>query len=188
MANTHHRKVLTEGVEAWNRWREENPHIQPDFSQRVNRVATLTDLSLTGINLRDADLSGARLENLNLAESDLRGASLHSARLRNVNLDGADLSEADLRHSSLFGVSLRSSRLVRANFFRASLGYGSKFHEADCADAKFEDAVMYNDGESPGGIEGLSQQQVDSSSGNLATALPPGLVKPRHWLLPSRSR
>jgi len=32
MANEEHVKILKQGVEAWNRWREEQPEIRPDLS------------------------------------------------------------------------------------------------------------------------------------------------------------
>jgi len=31
MANEEHLKILKQGVEAWNKWREENPDIEPDL-------------------------------------------------------------------------------------------------------------------------------------------------------------
>ena len=31
MANKEHLKILKQGVEAWNKWREENPDVKPDL-------------------------------------------------------------------------------------------------------------------------------------------------------------
>jgi hypothetical protein len=35
MANPEHLKILKKGVEAWNKWRKENPDIQPDLTGRT---------------------------------------------------------------------------------------------------------------------------------------------------------
>ena len=31
MANQQHLDILATGIEAWNQWRQETPHIQPDL-------------------------------------------------------------------------------------------------------------------------------------------------------------
>jgi hypothetical protein len=33
MANPEHLEILNQGVESWNKWRKENPHIKPDLSE-----------------------------------------------------------------------------------------------------------------------------------------------------------
>lgn len=33
MANKEHLKILKQGVEVWNKWRKENPHIKPDLGR-----------------------------------------------------------------------------------------------------------------------------------------------------------
>ena len=55
MANEEHLKILKQGVEAWNKWREKNPQITPDLSK-----ADLYTADLTGANLYKANLSGFR--------------------------------------------------------------------------------------------------------------------------------
>jgi len=64
MANKEHLKILKQGVEAWNQWREKNSKITPDLS----------DAHLSGANLAGANLSGA-----NLKETTLDGAILAGA-------------------------------------------------------------------------------------------------------------
>ena len=52
MANEEHLKILKQGVEAWNEWREKNPQITPD----------LIKANLTGANLSGAqDLTAKQL-------------------------------------------------------------------------------------------------------------------------------
>ena len=87
MANPEHLKVLKQGVEVWNRWREQNPEIRPDLTQADLREA----------NLGLANLSGANLRRAYLYRANLRGADLSRANLRLADLLQADLSEADLR-------------------------------------------------------------------------------------------
>ncbi|MCF8216136.1 MAG: pentapeptide repeat-containing protein [Chlorobium sp.] len=86
MADRKHLEILVEGTAIWNKWRAENPLLQPD----------LTGANLKGFDLREADLGGARLN-----RAQLDGADLASADLR-----GADLSEADLN-----GVQLSKSTI-----------------------------------------------------------------------------
>ncbi len=77
MADEEHLAILEKGVEAWNRWREENPRIRPDLS---------------GANLRGANLNGANLSYANLNRAELSGADLSIA-----NLFGMYIMEANLR-------------------------------------------------------------------------------------------
>ena len=49
MANQEHLDILKQGVEAWNQWRKEHHDIQLDLSE----------VDLSGDDLREADLRGA---------------------------------------------------------------------------------------------------------------------------------
>ena len=69
-----------------------------------------------GIDLRDADLSGA-----NLYGAYLRGADLSGANLRGADLSGANLRGADLRGANLYGADLRDADLSGANLYGADL-------------------------------------------------------------------
>ncbi len=79
MANEQHLEILEEGVEAWNRWREQIRRnldfIAPDLSRE-----DFSNMNLSGADLSDTDLSG-----VNLSETLLGGATFA----------GANLSEAD---------------------------------------------------------------------------------------------
>ena len=110
MANEEHVKMLDQGVEAWNKWRRENPDIQPD----------LRGANLIGADLSKADLSRASLNRADLSRADLRGVNLIRADLSGVNLSGADLSGANLRGANLRGANLSGASLFRANFLRAN--------------------------------------------------------------------
>jgi hypothetical protein len=54
MANKEHVALLKQGATAWNKWRDENPKIQPDF-----RGANFSGADVDAWKLRDANLSGA---------------------------------------------------------------------------------------------------------------------------------
>lgn len=57
-----------------------------DFSRSILKNSYLQRISLVGINLRHADLSGAFCEDATFSKSDLRGSDLSGARLQNANL------------------------------------------------------------------------------------------------------
>lgn len=73
---------------------------QPNFS----------NLDLSGIDLRDAQLAMADFHN-----TDLRGAQLHAADLSEANFDGANLDDAVLQYADIGGASFRNARLNRAD-------------------------------------------------------------------------
>ncbi len=54
MANPEHLAKLKEGVEAWNKWRKDNPEIKRDLTE-----ADLGYASLTGAGLERANFTGA---------------------------------------------------------------------------------------------------------------------------------
>src|SRR5256885_16089950 len=53
--------------------------------------ADLSELAMVGVDLSDADLSGASLHSAHLAECKLDRATLFGADLRDANLEGASL-------------------------------------------------------------------------------------------------
>ena len=65
MANPKHLKIMQQGVERWNAWRQKNPTIAPDLS-----LANLEQRHLFGVDLRDSDLRGANLLGANLIGAD----------------------------------------------------------------------------------------------------------------------
>jgi uncharacterized protein YjbI with pentapeptide repeats len=156
MADESHRKILEQGVEAWNSWRERNPLIPPDLSGAKLSDAKLSDAKLSWANFRRANLSGANLSGANLSHANLyevdlseanlyeadlspgvnlSGANLSGAYLYKADLYGADLYEADLSDADLYGADLRFANLSgadlrRANLRRANLS-GANLSDAD---------------------------------------------------------
>jgi Pentapeptide repeats (8 copies) len=140
MADKKHIKILKNGVEKWNEWRNENPKIKPDltgadlsFQILVGanlRRADLTEADLTDSILYQADLcetvlNGAKLVGTNLCQTRLcdaylRGADLHRANLDRADLTGADLSEANLERTILVGATVAKATFTRCRVYGAS--------------------------------------------------------------------
>jgi hypothetical protein len=91
LANPEHLAKLKEGVEPWNRWRKENPVVQPD----------LTEANFYQADLNGADLHGAFLDGANLYMAHLRGADVR-AYLRKAVHQIRRPSDRDQGHSSAF--------------------------------------------------------------------------------------
>ncbi|WP_310709227.1 pentapeptide repeat-containing protein [Nonomuraea sp. 3-1Str] len=89
---------------------------------------------------------------------DRRGADLIGARLR-----GADLHGADLRGAYLIGADLRGADLRLADLIGADL------RGADLAGADLRGSVF------------LTQPQLNSARGDVATKIPRALTRPAHW-------
>jgi uncharacterized protein YjbI with pentapeptide repeats len=129
MANEEHLKILKQGVEAWNRWREENPTVWPDLSRMdLSRTplsqADLSRTDLSEAHLTWADLSRANLSGANLMQADLSGANLSEVDLNGTELFRADLVQADLRGANLRGADFRGADLRGANLRGADLSWG----------------------------------------------------------------
>src|SRR5262245_18682592 len=83
-------------VDAWNRWRADNPKVKPDLAYAVMRGANLPMVNLSRAQLREVDLVLANLRGADLRHADLSGANLVGARLMGVDLAHANVCGADL--------------------------------------------------------------------------------------------
>jgi uncharacterized protein YjbI with pentapeptide repeats len=151
MANQKQLKILKQGVDIWNKWREENYSVNVDLNEADLIKADLFRANLSGANLRKADLMMANLSGANLTDADLDGANLtdadlstsnlSGANLREVDLNGADLSGADLRDAYLFGGNLLGTNLEGANLREVDL-IGANLRDADLSEADLSKAEM----------------------------------------------
>lgn len=92
MADEEQIKIIRQGPMAWNRWKEEQPHLG-----KANLTwANLTWANLTGADLTRTDLTGAALSGADLTGANLTGADLTQANLTGTNLGKANLTEANL--------------------------------------------------------------------------------------------
>jgi uncharacterized protein YjbI with pentapeptide repeats len=136
MANEQQLEVLLQGVEAWNAWRDENPHVEIDLTganlERLNlnhvnfSNARLNNANLSFANLDNTDFSHAHLKNTNLAHAQLQKshlafANLERAVLLYANLKRADLRGALLKHAAMEDVNLMYANLTHANLEKAIL-------------------------------------------------------------------
>lgn len=106
VAEEQHVHILLQGVDVWNAWRADNPHIRPNL-----RGAYLNNLGLAGADFHDVDLRFAFLFRADLREADLSLALLV----------GADLIRADLGRASLWGAALAGAYFSHANLAGADL-------------------------------------------------------------------
>jgi len=112
MADQEHFELAMGDVNAWNKWREENPKEKPDLSFAVMR----------GADLMMADLSGALLYEADLVLANLRGADLRHADLHGANLVGARLLGADLSHANICGADLSTAEDLTEEQLRHTRG------------------------------------------------------------------
>jgi hypothetical protein len=91
MADETHLAVLKEGADAWNAWRTVHRDGRPDLSNASLRGLALANADLGGADLRQADLRGAVLSGATLAGANLTGANFFKTVLDSVDLSGANL-------------------------------------------------------------------------------------------------
>ena len=131
MANPEHVEILKRGVDDWNRWREQNPTVQP----------LLNSAPLVHAHLENFNLSRANLHSAALVEADLRRAVLTNADLRSANLSWARLTDADLASADLNYAQAVGTHLGRCNLLSAELR-GANFMGADLVSAVFNLASL----------------------------------------------
>lgn len=136
MADQEYIDIIKQGVEAWNRWRENNPSIRIDLSESDLSGLDLRAADLRETNLRGADLSETELNAANLYRADLVGADLRKAHIR-----GADLGETDLNSANLYMADLSETILIEADLRGANLS-GAVLRDADLSGANLREADL----------------------------------------------
>ncbi len=121
MANEEHLRILKQGVEVWNAWREHNKIERPDLS--------------------DADLHGANLSYANLSHADLHFANFSDTDLNDADLSRADLTLTDLSNANLSNANLSNAEVELTNFSYAKL-INASFTDARCVDTIFADVDL----------------------------------------------
>src|SRR5437868_111967 len=96
-----HLKLLQQGIEAWNAYREKEPSVEPDLSG-----GELSAANLHRANLHRANLLKANLVRANLIWADLGGANLIEANLVNADITSADLTGCRIYGTSAWGLKL----------------------------------------------------------------------------------
>jgi uncharacterized protein YjbI with pentapeptide repeats len=138
LANQKQLALLEKGVNVWNKWRKENPTIEPDLTG-----ADLSGKDLSEANLSKTNLFGAELMTVNLNNSDLSYANLFGAKLNAANLHNAYLPAANLRMAKLIEADLSGANLFGALLMEANLNF-SNLIGANLTRAKFSNAELSN--------------------------------------------
>jgi uncharacterized protein YjbI with pentapeptide repeats len=175
MANPEHLKILRQGVETWNKWREENPEVKIDLSTAslVGPKLSRSDfgkVNLRGANLKEADLGETLLDKSNFENADLRAARLCSASLRGADLAGANLYLADLR-----AADLTTAHLGDADFTMV-LAYGTVFADNDLSAVKGLETVEHL------GPSSIGIDTIYKSKGNIPEAFLLGCGVPEDFI------
>lgn len=131
MANEEHLKILKQGAQVWNRWREDNPEIKPDLSE-----ARLKRLYLEGVNLSFSDLSKAFIHGCVFASADFK-----EVRMVQTLFNKVILIEANIELTFIVSTNFNNSFLERANLAHIQL-IGSRFYDTELKGADFSDSLM----------------------------------------------
>ena len=150
MADNNQITILYQGVEAWNRWREENPD--------------------AFIDLKDAQLMHANLENANLAEADLQKANLSFAHVKNANLAFSNLESAVLSFGNFKGTNFTAANLENAYLEDANL-IGAKLSEANLKNAIMANSNLKNAHLADANVEGTILKAVNFRNANLSSII-----------------
>lgn len=141
-ANPDQVAILARGVEAWNDWRQKNPHVPIELSEIDLRGPLRQDYAGQkgrGTNLRGINLAGATLRDANLEEANLHGADLEGAYLAGAQLQRAVLQQANLRSATLSTANLEGASFTWAQLNGAVLQgakmKGAELRQADCSGA-----------------------------------------------------
>jgi uncharacterized protein YjbI with pentapeptide repeats len=169
MADEEHVALLKQGVEGWNKWREENPNVLPTLSWAKLSGADLAGANLSGANLSEADLFKANLSKANLSKADLSLAKLSGANLSEADLSRAVLSGADLSRAVLSGANLSEATLYAANLFGANFSKAN-FSKADLSRADLFWAVLSGADLAGANLSGANLSEADLSRADLMYA------------------
>lgn len=109
MADQEQLSILKQGVDVWNKWREENPDVIIDLNDAYLFGMDLSRFNLQMVNFIGANLGVAKLCGANLRRADLRATDLSDADIRWADFSNSDLSRADLRRAYLNGANLKNA-------------------------------------------------------------------------------
>ncbi len=110
-----------------------------NFQGAILRNADLRNANLREAFLGEADLSGVKLNSANLVDTTFTDAYLGTAKLNNAKLNNADLSNADLSNADLSNADLSNVKLPNTNLRRANLK-GINFKQAILSDSDIGNA------------------------------------------------
>lgn len=149
MANPKHLSWLHEGVEAWNRRRNQKL-FAPDLSSADVRAGSRSDAfaMLLPVDLNNIDLSNAALAESKFENTKLRGANFGQAQLQEANLLRSDLTDcrahsAVFRNTNLYGATIEKGTFSACDFSYAQL-VGAKLNGAGFWRCILEGAQLFD--------------------------------------------
>jgi len=100
--------------------------LNPDYTPDGNTLEEIETLhkdgeSLSGIQLKLADMKNAKLVNADLSNADLTRADFSGASLYGVNLEGANLFKTNLEGANLKSANLKHCNILGADFTNTKL-------------------------------------------------------------------
>lgn len=140
-----------------------------DLSMVSFGPADLRGATLVETNLSGAFLDGADLRDAWLAGASLRGATLRRAELRDALLAGADFRDADLQSANLSGANIEDAYFSGAFLPRADLR-GANLSKADLSGANLSSADLNGANLSGANLTGANLRGADISGANLEEA------------------
>lgn len=125
MPDLAHVEWLLQGVDSWNRRRQETP-FTPDLSrikvheefEKAGKLHHDGSVFLNNIDLSRANLFNIDLDHVRLYDANLSDTNLTLANLKEALLDGADLRSADLTAAEIEGADLRGASLINTKLTR----------------------------------------------------------------------
>ena len=158
-----HISLLSQGSQGYEE--EEEPLVQKtkeDFQPgaTLKNVRANGDVDLRGHNMKGIKIAGGNMNSVDLRGADLSGATLENIMFYNAKLDGANLTGATIRNCGFEDASVKEARFSSARITESDMNKlssadkaqfndsvltnvrfsGSKFREANFANAKFEGA------------------------------------------------
>ena len=152
-----------------------------DLKGRDMKGIKILGANMVSVDLRGADLSGATLENIMFHNAKLDGANLTGATIRNCGFEDASIKEAHFSGARITESDMNKlSSADKAQFNDSVLTNvyfsGSKFREANFANAKFEGAETQLNGVS---FEKANLTGASFGEGVMLT-IPPRLKSAHH--------
>ncbi|QDV20664.1 Secreted effector protein pipB2 [Gimesia panareensis] len=179
MANPDHVEMVTRGLKAFKKWREEYGFIKLELTDSDLRNINLNNTNLDGANLDGANLSGANLSGTNLCGANLCGANLKKADLCGADLTGGHLSNADLNDACLKKANLCNTDLRKTNFEGSDLSEsllckanmsGANFKKTNLKNANLSESLLINANFNESCLTKASLSGADMSETNLREA------------------
>ncbi|WP_455205938.1 pentapeptide repeat-containing protein [Kaarinaea lacus] len=153
------------GIKEWNTRREQGEAVV-NLEKIDLSGAMLYRAHLSGLQMPNANLTGANIIDSGLVDTNLRGADLSNAYLCRTDLTGADLAKARLRNAQL-SICLDDANLAAADLAGADLS-GARLTNADLTNANLSGANLMEANLERSNLSGVNLSQANLSCANLS--------------------